>query len=133
MTKGELFKRAAELNFPDGQYAIFGSAPICARDLRECNDIDIIVKEPLFEDLKKQGGWELKLKKDGTEYLVKENVEIFKNWAPGEWNVEELIKNADAIGGLPFVRLQDVMRWKKMMGREKDSADIVLMENFLKK
>lgn len=131
MKKGELMKKTAELGLPAGQYALFGSAPICFRDLRECNDIDIIVKSALFDKLKKAGGWEIKTKTDGTEYLLRGNVEIFKNWAPGEWDIGQLIDGAEMIAGVPFVRLEDVLRWKKIMGREKDLADIDLIERII--
>lgn len=32
------------LNLPAGQYAIFGSRPLAVRNLRDANDIDLIVK-----------------------------------------------------------------------------------------
>ncbi len=43
MTNKELFKKVKNLNLPIGDYALFGSAPMGIRGLRECHDIDIIV------------------------------------------------------------------------------------------
>jgi len=34
--------------------------------------------------------------------------------------------------GLPFVKLEQVLRWKKLLERKKDLEDIALIEKFLK-
>ena len=37
-----------ELELPSAEYAIFGSGPMAIRNLRENNDLDILVKEELW-------------------------------------------------------------------------------------
>ncbi len=39
------------LNLPLGHFAIFGSAPLAIRGLRDSHDLDIIVSDELYEDL----------------------------------------------------------------------------------
>ena len=39
-----------KLNLPIGTYAIFSSGPLAVRNLRENNDLDIIVTKLFFED-----------------------------------------------------------------------------------
>lgn len=59
-------------------------------------------------------------------------VEVLTEWMPGIWNIEDLIKNADIIDGLAFVKLEEVLRWKKMRGKEKDKKDVEIIEGYLK-
>lgn len=54
-----------------------------------------------------------------------------KPWGPGEWNVDQIITEAEEIAGLPFVRLETVLAWKKRNGRPKDLKDIELIEAYL--
>ena len=42
----------AKLGLPKYQFAIFGSGPMGIRGLRECDDLDIIVKPDLWNKLK---------------------------------------------------------------------------------
>jgi len=36
-----------ELNLPKESFAVFGSGPMAVRDMREINDLDLIVKSDL--------------------------------------------------------------------------------------
>lgn len=130
MTLWELCEHARSLNLPLGSYAVFGSGPLAARHIRECGDIDIIVTEDLFEELKNDRHFEVKEYKT-TEVLVNEKIEIWKEWKPGLWDIKQLIDDADIIDGVPFVKITDVLRWKKLSGRDKDLEDIKLIEKYL--
>jgi hypothetical protein len=46
--------------------------------------------------------------------------------------VQNIIDKAEIIDGLTFVRLEEVLKWKKMMNREKDKKDIEIIENYLR-
>ncbi len=116
------------LNLPKDKFAIFGSGPICIRGLREANDLDIIVKEDLWNEL---------IQKTANRDLIYQvsikigNIEIFKNWLPWFNDVNELIDTAEEINGFPFVRLDYVIEWKTKLGREKDLKDLELIKLFL--
>lgn len=57
---------------------------------------------------------------DGTrKILYDEHVEIFENWIEGE---------VEIIGGVPVVSVDGLIQMKKKLGREKDFADITLIE-----
>jgi hypothetical protein len=128
-----LFEKIKRFNFPQGEYAVFGSGPMCARGLRECRDLDVIASEEIFNECKKGANWELKRLDDNTEYLENDSIELYRNWAPGEWDVKALIANAEIINGISFVRLEEVLKWKKMKAREKDLKDISIIEEYLKR
>jgi hypothetical protein len=131
MNNKELFKKAKDLQLPIGQYALFGSAPLGIRNLRDCHDIDIIVTEDLWDKFKNEN-WEIITVNDDVQKLSKDDIEILKNWYPGEWNIKKLIEEAEIIDGLPFVKLEEVLKWKKLFNREKDQKDIKIIEEFLK-
>lgn len=120
-----LFEKLKELNLPIGKYAVFGSGPMCIRRIRENRDIDVIVTKDIFEMYKKNPDWELK-RCNKSDYLENKNfeIELWEDWAPGEWNVEDLINDSEIINDLPFVKLEYVKEWKKIHGREKDLKDV---------
>lgn len=132
MSNKELFQIVKELKLPVGKYALFGSAPLGVRGLRECHDIDIVVMEDLWNDYSSKNGWEVKKHSDGTSYLVNGSIELWKDWGPGQWDINRLIKEAEVIDELPFVKLEYVVEWKKLYGRDKDFKDVETIEKFLR-
>ena len=60
------------------------------------------------------------------------DIELLNGWGPGLWNVQNIIDKAEIIDGLTFVRLEEVLKWKKMMNREKDKKDVEIIENYLR-
>lgn len=129
----DFLKKLKDLNLPKGKFAIFGSGPIGIRGLREIGDLDVIVTEDIFNDFIKRPDFKLDKKKSGNEYLEKDSIEFYKNWHPGDWDINKLIQEAEIIDDLPFVRLEEVLKWKKLKGRDKDIKDIELIEEFLNK
>lgn len=125
-----LFQRVKELKLPMGKYALFGSAPLGIRKLKNCRDIDIVVTEDLWDEYK-QKNWKLRTKPHGSKYLWNKKIELWKDWQPGQWDIKQLIKEAEIINDLPFVRLERVLEYKKLLGRKKDLADIKIIKKFL--
>lgn len=129
----KLFKEMENINLPTGNFAVFGSGPICVRGLRECRDLDVVVTEKVFNECLRNSDWELK-KRNNNECLKNKNfeIELWKDWAPGDHNIQELIKDSEFINGIPFVKLEYVLKWKKINNREKDLKDIKIIEDYLK-
>jgi hypothetical protein len=90
----------------DGDYAIFGSAPLVVKGLLDdVNDLDVIIKPSkwIFGD---------------NEYRT-EDIEFFNNW-PG-FDIDDLIDNKSfEYNGFRFVNVDEVIRYKKMLKRKKD-------------
>ena len=114
------------LNLPDKQYAIFGSGPMAVRGLRQAHDLDLLIKKDLWDELAKI----YPLDEKGVA-LRAGHIELFSHWEPWFKDTDQLIETAEVIDGLPFVRLEYVLEWKKQMGREKDKQDVVLIEKYL--
>jgi len=131
MNNNDLFQRVKELKLPIGKYALFGSAPSGTRGLKDCRDIDIIVTEDLWDEYKSKG-WETRVMPRGSQYLWNDEIELWKDWYPGKWDIKKLIDEAEMIDELPFVKLEHVVKWKRQSGREKDLKDIETIEKFLR-
>ena len=125
----KLFNRLRELNLPHGEYAVFGSGPLAIRDIIECQDLDVIVTNELFSKLRQDSRFVTK-RKDKDIYLDYDGIEIWCTWAPGEWDIEELIVGAETIDELPFVLLGFVIIFKIMHGREKDWEHLKLLGDY---
>lgn len=131
----KLFQNIRSLNLPIGEYAIFGSGPIGIRDLRKINDIDVIVTEKIFNKYLDKPGWEIKYTYNNGhrfERLTNDDlvIEMWKDWYVN-WNVKKLIKEAEIIEDMPFVKLEYLIKWKKFLSREKDLIDLELIDDYL--
>lgn len=124
------FDHVRQLNLPKGQFAVFGSGPLVVRGMRDSDDIDLIVTEDVFKQLLKDESWDKVELRDHHQSLRKGDLEIFYTWAPGAWDVAELIKTAETIDGLPFVRLESVVEWKQLRNDVKDQEDLKLIEHY---
>ena len=114
-----------KLNLPKGKYAVFGSGPLAIRKIRQNKDIDIIVKEDLWDELKKK----YTLAKNGS--LTIGDIEIWNNWLPWIKYCDRIIDDSELIEGICFVKLEHVIEWKKMRNSDKDKKDLELIRAFL--
>ena len=134
MKNNALFQKVKELKLPENKYALFGSASMGIRGLKECSDIDLVVTEDLWQEFKNKQGWEYKITENSVEYIQNSdsNIEIWHDWRPWYQDVMPFIDNSEIIDDLPFVRLEHVLEWKRQFGREKDLKDVEIIEKFLR-
>ncbi len=126
----EIVKKA---NLPEGEYIIAASGIMNALDIRESEDIDVVVTPNLYKKLLSDGWREV----DKGEYKVVMNgpFEVGLCWdsVNGIPNLEDLLKDSVTIGGIKFVGLERVRAWKAKEKRPKDLKDIELIDNYLAK
>jgi hypothetical protein len=129
----EIAKKTMELGLRIGEYALFGSVPLAAHGIRESHDIDIIATHEVYERLKRLG-WKEEQLPNGRKMLQKDCFEVGDDWNFGTYNPGSatLIKDAEIVEGIPVVRLEEVLKWKRALGREKDMTDIELINKFMK-
>jgi hypothetical protein len=129
-----IIQKIKELNLPNDQYIVIGSGTMSALGIREANDIDMSVTEELFDKLKKTGEWE-EFEKYGRPFLIKDVFDINKSlgWEKYSTTVEEVNKSALFIEGIPFMNLDELIKFKDAMGREKDLKDIALIKEYINK
>ena len=127
----DIIEKAKSLNLPFGQYIIIGAGILQALGLRDTNDIDVVVTESLFEKLKASGKYKEDVKYN-KKFLVADDVEIIMplSWADYSTTTEEAIKTALVIEGIPFLNIQETIKFKTALGREQDFKDIELLKNY---
>lgn len=130
-----LFDELKGLELKPGSYAVTGSGPLGVRGAREIKDVDILVSDEYWGELKNMG--EL-IEKDGFARLkLSDNVEAFYSgsFPPIENSalpsIEEQIRDAELIDGLYFVSLPHLAVFKGLSGRDKDREDIRHIENWM--
>lgn len=120
-----------KLNLPRDEFAICGSGPLAVREIRNSHDMDIVVKKKLWKQLAKK--YPIHQSGNKRNFIQIMDIEMAEGWLPLLENADKLIDTADVINGFRFVKLDYVMKWKKIMNREKDKRDIKLIEKYLKK
>lgn len=103
------------------------------RGLREPGNVDVIVTTELFDEMAKDPHWKLGKVRDGHRALTQGEIGLFDTWAPGSWDVYELIHNAEMIDGVPYVQLSSVAEWKTIRNSPKDIRDLDLINEYKKK
>jgi len=123
----KLLTELAKLNLPKDQFVVYGSGPMGIRGIRKIKDLDLVVSKGLWKKLAEkypsEVGNKLRINLGKIEILDK----------PVVGTVESLIKEADIIGGIRYVKLETLIKLKRKMGREKDFRDIKLIKNYLAK
>jgi len=121
-----------KLDLPLGQYVVIGSGIMARLGLREANDVDIAVTPDLYAKLRASGEWEEE-ERYGKIFLKKEAVEINPqlDWESYPTTAEEAIASATIIDGIPFMNLNELVRFKRALGRAKDLPDFIIIEEYL--
>ena len=131
----QLLNKLRSLELPAEDFAIFGSGPMYPRGIKELgHDIDIVARGNAWEKALTYAEPNFTWKDSGAKAmsLFEGQIEIFDGWGPGKWDVNELIDSADIFDGIRYVNLDNLIKWKKEMGRTKDLEHIKLIEEYLK-
>ena len=128
-----IFERVRALDFPDGKYLVVGGS-LEAHGLRKAHDVDIMATPDFYDQLKQAGYTPCDCTECRTSnrILLKgtNGVDILPDHSWGKYQPDpnRLIKEADIIDGLPFIRLESLLEWKKAYyltnHRPKDKHDI---------
>jgi hypothetical protein len=127
-----IIEKVKKLGLPLGQYVVVSSGTLDALGIRPANDIDLTVLSELHEALRMSGEWKEE-NRYGKMFLIQEGIEINPDisWDAYPTSTEEVIRTALVIDGVPFMNLDELRKFKTALGREKDFADIVLMDMYL--
>ena len=122
--KQSLSQRLKELSFPEKEYWVVAGGAMVLHGLRpQTHDIDLGCSTLLADKLEQQG-YCVSHCEDGTRKIVySEDIEIFEYWIEGK---------VEIINGVPVVSVDGLIQMKKKLGRDKDLADIALIEKVRK-
>ena len=135
--RDDIIARIKAINLPAREYVVIAGGSLAVHNLRAAGDIDLIVSGNLFEKLHSQG-WELRpwthKGRPGKDWLRGPDVEAYREVTMQYGtnpSFQVLVELAEEIEGILFCSLQQLIEFKKDYGREKDLADIALIEKFL--
>ena len=117
-----LFDRLRQLDLaPDG-YAVFGSGPLAIRGIIPLsNDLDIICRRDAWDAVSQIGTVEFLPEYNVTVATLSDGALTFgTEWGIGSFDIDELIDTSDHIAGLPFVRIEHVVCYKRIRSSDKD-------------
>lgn len=120
LTKKDVIEKMKSLNLPENAYIVYGSAPFAVLEIREVNDIDLLVSEELYRNLEKSG-WKKIYKAPKDEPLTYDIFEAHNTWkfSPYAPTLSELLSRAFKVDGVSFAALEDVRKWKEASGRRR--------------
>lgn len=133
MNKLSVLAHIKLLKFPKNEYVVGSGAVMAVHNIRETYDIDMMVSPTLFEECKKNN-WHVKKFPNGVEGLYKDVFELFTSVKHSNYNptFEYLVQQSEEIDGILFLKLSEVLKFKKAYGREKDLRDIELIQQYLR-
>ena len=134
----EKFSALKKFHLPIDQYAITGSGPLGIRNLKKIGDIDLIVTPKLWAALAEKYGV---TEANGMKKIVFPGggIEAFSEDSAAASAEDQMptmarrIQEAEIIDELPFDLMENVLRYKRQMAREKDLKDILLIEQWIRK
>ena len=121
------------LELPAGDYAIFGSGPLAVRGVIEHNhDLDVICRGAAWDTVQAAGC---------PRFLDEYQVQIVEfldgaltfgtHWGIGDFSVDELLDTAETLNGLPYVRVEHVVAYKRIANRPKDKEHLQAWHSFI--
>ena len=122
-------QRLAELDLPLGNWALFGSGPLLLRGwIDEVGDLDVVSRGPAWEKAKEHG--RLVALPDGNQIVeAGSGVTVGRTWLYGDFTIDDLIDTAEMIDGIPCVRLEHVISYKRLSDRPKDRVHLEIIES----
>jgi hypothetical protein len=103
-------------------YDIFGIAPLDSRNIiPSCNDLDILCCPGVWEIVSRMGRKKVLPEYDVTVATIFDGAINFgRTWGIGNFDVDASIDTAEITGGLPLVRIEHVIRYKRIRSSAKD-------------
>ncbi len=122
--KYSLLQRLREISFSEKEYWVIAGGAMVLHGFRpKTHDIDLGCSTFLADKLEQQGYTVSRCKDGSRKILYADDVEIFENWIEG---------TVEIISGVPVVCVEGLVQMKKKLGRDKDLADIALIERMRK-
>ncbi|PRY32591.1 hypothetical protein [Umezawaea tangerina] len=124
-----------ELDLDPDHFVIFGSAPLFVQDLRDdIQDLDVLARGSAWEKVTSSGG----AKATGTEtgdvvwQFHGGRIQFSQQWISADFDTDALIDGAKLVDNLRFAQLDEVLRYKELLGRSKDHDDIAALREHLR-
>jgi hypothetical protein len=124
-----LIARLRSLGLPDGDWALFGSGPLLLRGwIDDVGDLDVVCRGAAWAKAREIGDIVV-LEPDGVQIVSIDGsaITIGRSWRYGDTPIDEYIDGAKTIGGIPCVRLEHIVAYKRIADRPKDREHLAII------
>jgi hypothetical protein len=127
-------RRLVAVGLPPGDHAVFGSGPLLVRGwIDHAGDLDVLARGAAWEHALRVGHVR-RLEPEGVDVVdVAEDVTVGTEWAIGAFSTDALIDEAEVIDGVPCVRLEHVIAYKRIADRPKDRLHLAVIAERLER
>jgi len=127
-----IIERVRQAGLPLDECVVIGSGILDALGLRQASDVDLVVTQRLFDELRQSSEY-IYSQRYGSDVLDKNDQEICLRWGMGSdtYDYSQLIDHSVVVDGVRFTSPEFVLAWKRFMDRPKDKPDIRLLEEYL--
>lgn len=128
-------KELSKYNLDFTNSVIIASGPLQALSLKQSKDIDVVVNTQVFEKLSLLKDFYKESYPEG-HYCLKNGIlqigdRFFISKININWTYDYIFKNSFVLDGLRYMKLDFVLKIKKLLNRPKDIHDIELIEEYL--
>lgn len=130
--KESILNQLNTLNIPRGSFMVMGSGILDALDIRSASDIDLVVNDEAYVYLN-DSGWSERIASNGSTGIEQGVFQAYNRWNDEGTvkTLEELLVDAEWVNGVPYNSLAKLSLYKIRRGRDKDLADIELINKYL--
>ncbi len=124
---GSVVERVQVLKLPKGDYVVVGGAVMEALNLRDSNDIDIVVSPGVYAKFAAKVHWREYVLSTGKVVLTHNGINLMRSWLG--YNLAA-IKRRDTFNkdSVEFMGVDQLISCKQHLGRRKDQSDITLLK-----
>lgn len=131
MNREEFLEKVKELHLPMDSYIVIGSGLLTVLGLRSAQDVDLVIAPHLRDQFEEDNIWKKEEKWGKTFYTFDVyDVATGLAWKEYPTTFKEALGTALYIEEVPFLNVEETIRFKRALGREKDEKDIELLEKY---
>lgn len=127
-SKRSTVEMVQRLKVPTAEYVVIGGGVLDALNIRETNDVDLVVSSKIYKQFK-QKGWKEYIQDDGKKIISHNGYQLMQIYVGR--SLTDLKKHSFMHEGVCFMGLEDLVECKRKIGRQKDFDDIVYIEQYL--
>ena len=121
------------LGLPLNQVLIVGSGTMALLGLKKNDDLDLWVTESVFRSMKNNKKLKPVMKHGRLFYETSDGLIEASNTFPcTKGTIRDYLKRAIIVYGFHFKSVDDLIAWKRCMGRPKDLKHVKMLENHKK-
>jgi len=130
--RDSMINKLISLRLPEGSYMVMGSGILDVLDIRRAVDVDLVVSEEVYVYLW-EDGWNERVASNGAVGIERDVFQAYAKW-DDEGTIKtlnELLVDAEWVNGVAYNSLAKLTLYKVRRGREKDLADLELINKYL--